>query len=113
MSRSLFEIAEVSETWENATEFKAHVSEWANRIGVTPTRIQIQSMTRKWASCSPNGVLTFSAELLKRPRCFGEAVMVHELIHLKVPNHGPVFKSLMRALLPDADVVLSQNGIES
>jgi hypothetical protein len=28
-------------------------------------------------------------------------VIVHELIHLLVPNHGRVFNALMKAFLPD------------
>jgi predicted metal-dependent hydrolase len=28
-------------------------------------------------------------------------VIVHELLHLLVPNHGKLFKSLMNAYLPD------------
>lgn len=61
-------------------------------------------MTRKWASCSPRGVVTFSLDLLEEDRQFGEVVIVHELLHLQVPNHGKLFKSLMMAHLPDADV---------
>jgi hypothetical protein len=30
-----------------------------------------------------------------------EFVIVHELVHLLVPNHGKVFKSFMYAYLPD------------
>jgi predicted metal-dependent hydrolase len=29
----------------------------------------------------------------------GEYVIVHELLHLNVPNHGKLWKSLMRAYL--------------
>ncbi|MGB9825617.1 MAG: hypothetical protein ACPLRU_02990 [Desulfofundulus sp.] len=25
--------------------------------------------------------------------------MVHELLHLKIPNHGPLFKALLRGFL--------------
>lgn len=57
-------------------------------------------MTRKWASCSPLGRLTFAADLLGQPSRFQTAVIVHELLHLAVPNHGPLFRSLMRAHLP-------------
>jgi len=58
-------------------------------------------MRRKWASCSRKGRLTFDAALLHLDREFGEYVIVHELIHLKVPNHGPVFSALLGAYLPD------------
>jgi predicted metal-dependent hydrolase len=90
--------------WQSADEFKDCARAWAEKIRVKPARLQVQRMTQKWASCSPGGVVTFSTDLLGEDRSFGEAVMVHELIHLKVPNHGPVFRSLLKAYLPQADL---------
>ena len=89
-----------STTWRDDTEFKEHARMWAGRLGVEPKRIQMQKMQRKWASCSPLGAVSFSRDLLAERRSFGEAVIVHELLHLKVRNHGPVFRSLLRAFLP-------------
>ena len=57
-------------------------------------------MTRKWASCSTSGLITFSVDLLDEPREFGEVVIVYELLHLVAPNHGPLFQSLLGAYLP-------------
>lgn len=87
--------------WLNAAEFKEHTRTWAARIGVTPSRIQMQAMKTKWASCSTSGAVSFSRDLLGERRSFGEAVIVHELVHLKIRNHGRVFRSVLRALLPD------------
>jgi predicted metal-dependent hydrolase len=92
--------AAVQDRWQSAEEFKDYARAWAKKIRVKPARIQVQRMTQKWASCSPGGVVTFSTDLLGEERSFGEAVIVHELIHLKVPNHGPVFRSLLKAYLP-------------
>jgi len=50
----------------------------------------------KWASCSSNGRLTFNSEILHQPASFRREAIVHELLHLKVPNHGKLFKNLMR-----------------
>jgi predicted metal-dependent hydrolase len=94
----------VQERWGSVEEFKTTARAWAERIRVKPARIQVQRMTQKGASCSPGGVVTFSVDLLSEDRAFGEAVIVHELIHLKVPNHGPVFRSLLKAYLPRNDV---------
>ncbi|MGQ9752859.1 MAG: M48 metallopeptidase family protein [Thermoanaerobaculaceae bacterium] len=77
--------------------FKAEVKAWARRIGVEPAEIHIRPMRRKWASCSSNGRLTFDAELLRQPAAFRTEVIVHELLHLKLPNHGKLFKALLRA----------------
>ena len=57
-------------------------------------------MTRKWASCSSKGRVTFNSELFDQPYRFQEFVIVHELLHLKIPNHGKLFKSLLKAYLP-------------
>lgn len=58
-------------------------------------------MTTKWASCSTSGRICFSRDLLQEGPAFRELVIVHELLHLRVPNHGKLFKSLMNAYLPD------------
>jgi predicted metal-dependent hydrolase len=59
-------------------------------------------MTRKWGSCSTNGRVTFNDELLGQPAEFRKRVIVEELLHLKIPNHGRVFRSLLRAYLGDS-----------
>jgi predicted metal-dependent hydrolase len=57
-------------------------------------------MTRKWGSCSTGAIVTLAAALANRPEAFQDFVIVHELLHLKVPNHGRVFKALMSAHVP-------------
>ena len=81
-------------------QFKAEIARWAAVMKVKPAQICIQRMTKKWASCSSKGRVCFSADLLQEPRTFQEYVIVHELLHLQVPNHGKLFKSLMNAYLP-------------
>lgn len=77
--------------------FMAEVAAWARRIGVEPGEVRIQPMKRKWASCSSRGRLTFDVDLLRQPAAFRAEAIVHELLHLKVPNHGPLFRALLRS----------------
>ncbi len=58
-------------------------------------------MKNKWASCSTKGHLNFNDELLKIDKKLGEYVIVHELLHFRVANHGPLWKSYMNTFLPD------------
>ena len=81
--------------------FKAQVGQWAERIRAKPRQIRIQKMRRKWASCSTRGTVSFNPEVLAQSAAFREFVIVHELLHLKVPNHGKLFKILLRAYLPN------------
>lgn len=85
----------------SAEDFKAIVHVWAERIDVEPKEIHIRQMKKKWASLSESGRLTFNIELLEKHSEFADYVIVHELLHMKVPNHGKLFKSLMFAFLPD------------
>jgi predicted metal-dependent hydrolase len=79
--------------------FKAEVAAWARKVGVEPKRVILRPMTRKWGSCSTTGRLTFDTGLLRETADFRKQVVVHELLHLKVPNHGKLFKALLRAHL--------------
>ena len=81
--------------------FRARVREWAGKIGVQPVEVHLRAMRRKWASCSSRGRLTFDTGLLGQERDFADYVIVHELLHLRVPNHGKLFKSLLSAMAPN------------
>src|SRR6266568_9371207 len=91
-------------TWHDADDLRWAVRNWATRIGVKPARVQIRPMQTKWASVSTTGRMTFDVGLLTLPKELGEFVIVHELVHLLVPNHGKVFKSFMHAYLPDWEI---------
>ncbi|MBU1150932.1 MAG: M48 family metallopeptidase [Proteobacteria bacterium] len=93
-------------------QLKAEIACRAAAMKVKPVQIRVQRMTKKWASCSSKGRVSFSADLLLEPRTFQEYVIVHELLHLQVPNHGKLFKSLMNAYLPGWEKILAErNGI--
>jgi predicted metal-dependent hydrolase len=81
--------------------FKAEIRAIASKMGVEPMAISIRPMKRKWASCSSKGNLSFDVELLHQPAAKRRQVIVHELLHLKVPNHGKLFKALEKMYLEE------------
>ena len=85
--------------WRDKEEFKARVLEWAAKLGVKTRTLALRPMRNKWASCSTAGNLNFNTGLLDLDREVGDYVIVHELLHFSVPNHGKLWKSLMRAHL--------------
>ena len=91
---------------ENAREsFVQRTHDWADRLDVRVRSVAIRKMRRKWASCSTAGRLTFDESLLSRPRELQDYVIVHELLHVSVPNHGKLWKSLMRAHVGDYEAL--------
>ena len=79
--------------------FNSEVRAWVGRMGVEPQVITLRPMKRKWASCSSKGNLTFDTDLLRMPADFRRRAIVHELLHLKYPNHGKMFRAMERAYL--------------
>lgn len=80
-------------------DFKREVMHWAEEIQVTPKEIHVRAMNTKWASCSNKGRLTFSYALLNEPEETRDKAIVHELLHMKYPNHGKMFKTLLTSHL--------------
>jgi len=87
--------------WRDKREFKERVQEWAIKLDANVATIYVRPMRRKWASCSTAGNLNFNDELLQLDQELGDYVIVHELLHCSVPNHGKLWKSRMLAHLGD------------
>jgi CheY-like chemotaxis protein len=87
--------------WESASELRQAARQWAERIGVSPARIQVRPMTTKWASRSRAGRLSLSEDLLDIPGDLGDFIIVYELVQLLDPQQGSIFKRFMRKYMPD------------
>ena len=74
---------------------------WTARLcepGVTWRTRRLKSM---WGSCHVRRrLITYNSELARATRAHVEYVVVHELTHLRAPNHGPMFYRLMDERLP-------------
>ncbi len=86
--------------------FKKEVSEWAEIVGVSPKEIHMRRMSKKWASCSAKGRLTFSYNILYKGYWKRSKIIVHELLHMRYPTHNKMFESLLTSYL-------SKKGIKS
>lgn len=81
-------------------QLRQRVDRWAKRLRVSPRTVRIQRMSRKWGSCSSVGTITLAADLARRSRAFQDFVIVHELLHLRIPNHAKLFKAVMSVHVP-------------
>ena len=91
--------------WKDKEEFKQRVRYYAEKLDITIKALYMRPMKTKWASCSTHGNLNFNSELLEYDTKIGEYVIVHELLHFNVPNHGKLWKSLMHAYLGDYEKI--------
>src|SRR6186713_1345990 len=80
-------------------ELKTRVWKWAKKLDARGTSISVLAMATKCASYSTTGMLTFDGLLLELREELQDYVIAHELLHYHAPNHGKLWKSLMRVHL--------------
>lgn len=77
------------------------VEKYARRMQVVPSSITYKPLVSQWGNCQPRtGRITFSIYLLLLPEWCIEHIVVHELAHMLVPNHGPEFHAVMDRFFP-------------
>jgi predicted metal-dependent hydrolase len=84
-----------------AMRLRQRTDRWCVRLKVNPKRVRVQAMRYKWGSCSTAGTVTLAVDLDDQSCGFQDYVIVHELLHLKVKNHGKLFKALLSAHIPN------------
>lgn len=60
--------------------------------------------------CGSRSSPAAGSELLQQPAEFRARVIVEELLHLKVPNHGKLFKALLKSYLAERSRTESQDA---
>ena len=82
-------------------EITAAAQQWASRMGLSYRSISIRDQKTRWGSCSSRGTLSFNWRLVMAPPAILEYVVIHELAHLKQPNHSREFWQLTGQYYPD------------
>jgi predicted metal-dependent hydrolase len=94
------ELSEVEGRIRARTLVSELAHEEAGRIGVSYRRIRIGAQRTLWGSCSSRGTLSFNWRLVLTPPDVVDYVVVHELCHLRVPDHSRSFWMLLERHRP-------------
>jgi len=74
---------------------------FTEKIGKQPARVRISKARTRWGSCSSNGTIAINWRLSMAPLEILDYIIVHELVHLKHPNHSRAFWAEVARILPD------------
>jgi predicted metal-dependent hydrolase len=80
-------------------EARDHLSDrlnhFATEMGIAYDGLEIRNQRTRWGSCSTNGTISLNWRLIMAPTEIVDYVVVHELAHLREPNHTEAFWQLV------------------
>ena len=79
------------------------IEKYSKLMKVQVNGVKITSARTRYGSCSGKNALCFTYRLALFPQEAIEAVVVHELAHIKHKNHGKRFYACIYKILPDYD----------
>ncbi len=85
---------------------------WSEQMNLKPQKVSFRNQKTRWGSCSARGHLSFNWKLIACPLFVIDAILVHELAHLKHMNHSSAFWGLVEQTYPEykkADIWLAEN----
>ncbi len=75
---------------------------WEKYTGLYCSSWQSKNMKTRWGTCNTKtNKVWLNVQLAKYPVECLEYVILHELAHTRVPNHGPEFKAILNEYMPD------------
>ena len=108
-------------TIENVLRFDAkkylpsRIAELASIYGYQFQKVTIKNNRTNWGSCSNRKNINLNLHLMRLNDRMIDYIIVHELVHTIIPNHGPDFHATMRKHFPDyseMDKVLKKTKTE-
>jgi predicted metal-dependent hydrolase len=82
-------------------ELPARLRQLAAQHGFEAGRVTIRDQRSRWGSCSPSGDISLNWRLITMPDAVRDYVLLHELAHLREPNHSRRFWRLVSQICPD------------
>jgi hypothetical protein len=81
--------------------FEQRAAHFARVLDVRVHSIRLSNARTRWGTCHPDGRVRLNWRLIQAPPALVDYVVVHELAHLREPNHSPRFWTWVAGVLPD------------
>ena len=72
----------------------------AEQFDLTVTRVSVRNQRARWGSCATGGRISLNWRLVQTPDDVRDYVLIHELMHLRQPNHSARFWALVAKACP-------------
>lgn len=88
--------------WEAKVYLPKRLNELAQKHGFSYQNVSIKNASTRWGSCSSTNNINLNLHLMRVPEHLIDYVLIHELVHTVVKNHGEKFWLLLEQCYPNA-----------
>jgi predicted metal-dependent hydrolase len=71
------------------------------KMELEPSKIAFKGQQKRWGTCTKEGAIYLNWRIMMAPMYIVDYVLVHELAHIKYPDHSPDYWRFVRSILPD------------
>jgi len=95
------------------SRINGRIQQYSAKMAVEPAGFKVQELKNRWGSCSAKGTVNIHWKCAMLSLSVLDYVLVHELAHLKYPNHTPPFWRMIEKVMPgyeEQKIWLKYNG---
>lgn len=87
-------------------ESRFYFDKWKEITGLYPSGISVRTSYTRWGSCNfSTKKISLSVFLANMPKYCLDYVVLHEIAHLKYPDHGKEFKAFLTRYMPEWRII--------
>ena len=90
-SRALADLSATIDKTKAKRQLAGRLNRLAKYHGFTFNGVSIRSQKTRWGSCSRSNNISLNAKLVLLPEDLVDYVILHELVHTRIRNHGKDF----------------------
>lgn len=85
-------------------KIQERINIYSSKMELIPIKLVLKDQELRWGSCTNNGTILINWRIMMAPMRIVDYVVVHEMAHLRYPDHSEVFWRYLSSILPDYEV---------
>ncbi|OIJ22024.1 zinc metalloprotease [Anaerobacillus alkalidiazotrophicus] len=98
------ELYELFKEWyklHGEAKIKERLNIYCPKMGLSPSKIELKEQKMRWGTCTGDNAIYLNWRIVMAPLVIVDYLLVHELAHIKYPNHSKEYWQLVHSIMPD------------
>jgi predicted metal-dependent hydrolase len=88
------------------------LNELAIKYKLNYNKVFVKNIKTLWGSCSQKNNINLNIHLMRLPKHLIDYIILHELAHTVIKNHGPSFYNLLTSMLTNSNIDELKNELQ-